>query len=96
MSDFTAVNAAAMATGYEDLRAAQQKLRSLLDELEGQLGSSLAQWDGAAREAYRTEKTAWDKDADHMAQVIDKMGSVLNQITENYASNEAKIQGSWG
>ena len=30
-----------------------------------------------------------------MQEVVNKMGSVLGQITENYDSNERKIQGSW-
>ena len=80
MSDFTAVNAASMQEGISSLQNAHKALTDHLDTLEQQLGSSLAKWDGAAR---------------HMQEVVNKMGSVLGQITENYDSNERKIQGSW-
>lgn len=95
MSDFTAVNAAAMQEGIQDLSTAHKSLTEYLDTLDGQLQGSLAKWDGAARSAYGTAKSTWDKAARHMQEVIQKSGSVLSQITENYDSNERKIQSSW-
>ena len=56
MSDFTAVNAAAMQEGISDLNQAHKSLTDQLETLESQLSGSLAQWDGAARSAYATAK----------------------------------------
>jgi WXG100 family type VII secretion target len=95
MSDFTAVNAAAMQEGIQDLNSAHKSLTDHLDTLDGQLQGSLAKWDGAARSAYTTAKATWDKAARHMQEVIQKSGQVLSQITDNYDSNERKIQSSW-
>src|SRR5699024_7730500 len=67
-----------------------------LTELEQQLEASLAQWDGAAREAYSVAKAKWDQAANHMSQVIQKMQTTLTSITDNYDSNERNIEGSWG
>lgn len=96
MSDFTSVNAGAMQQGIADLNTAYKALTEQLSSLEGQLNASLAQWDGAAREAYRAAKAEWDAAANHMGQVIAKMQQVMTQITENYDANERAIQGSWG
>ncbi len=95
MSDFTAVDKAAMSEGISDLSNAHTRLKDLLDSLESELNSSLAKWDGAAREAYRTAKHEWDQAARHMQSVVDKMKVVLTQIADNYDSNERAIQQSW-
>jgi WXG100 family type VII secretion target len=95
MSDFTAVNASAMQEGISDLNQAHKSLTDLLETLESQLQGSLAQWDGDARSAYTTAKATWDKAAHHMQDVIQKSGTVLSQISENYDSNERRIQSSW-
>lgn len=95
MSDYTAVNAAAMQEGISDLNTAHKSLTESLDTLESELAGSLAKWDGAARAAYTQAKATWDKAARHMQDVIQKSGQVLSQITENYDSNERRIQSSW-
>ncbi|SDD17053.1 WXG100 family type VII secretion target [Auraticoccus monumenti] len=96
MSDYTSVNSAAMAEGISDLTNAHKQLSDHLDTLEGQLGGSLAQWDGAARQAYAQAKAEWDAAATHMSDVITKMSSTMGQISENYDTNERQIQGNWG
>lgn len=95
MSDFTSVNSAAMAEGISDLSNAHKQLSDHLDTLESQLGGSLAQWDGAARQAYTQAKAEWDAAAAHMSDVISKMQSTMGQISENYDANERQIEGQW-
>lgn len=92
MSDFTQVNANAMTTGIEDLAQAHRQLTQNLDELDGQLKSSLAQWDGEARNAYHTAQAQWNAAANHMSSVVSKMNGVLTQITADYGSTEKMIQ----
>src|SRR5665647_2711069 len=82
-------------TTMSDLTQAHKSLTDHLETLESQLQGSLAKWDGAARSAYATAKATWDKAARHMQEVIQKSGTVLGQITENYDSNERRIQSSW-
>lgn len=95
MSDYTAVDSGAMAQGIGDLRQAHDRLSAQLDELTSELSGSLSQWDGAARNAYTDAKAKWDAAAQHMAQVINTMGTTMSQITDNYDHNERQIQGSW-
>jgi early secretory antigenic target protein ESAT-6 len=92
MSDFTAVNAAAMQEGISDLNQAHKSLTAHLETLESQLQGSLAKWDGAARSAYATAKATWDEAVRHMQEGIQKSGSVLGQIPENNDTNESRIQ----
>jgi len=96
MSDFTSVNAASMATAIGDLKNAHSKVEEDLTSLEGELEGSLSEWTGEAREAYRQAKAKWDAAANHMAQVIQVMGSTMQGIGENYDSNERSIQSAWG
>lgn len=96
MSDYTSVNAAAMTEGISDLNGAHKQLTDHLQTLEGQLGGSLGQWDGAAREAYAQAKAQWDGAASHMSDVINKMQTTMGQISENYDSNEKQITTNWG
>ena len=56
MSDFTAVNAAAMQEGISDLNSAHKALTDHLDTLDSQLQGSLAKWDGAALVANTSPK----------------------------------------
>lgn len=95
MGDFTLVNKAAMQSGIDALSQAHGSLRDHLSTLEGQLNSSLAQWDGNGQAAYREAKSKWDASADKMAQVINKMTSTLGIIDEGYTSNEQNIAGRW-
>jgi len=95
MSDYTQVNAGAMQQGIGDLQTAYSGTDSTLTSLEQELESSLAQWDGAAREAYSVAKAKWDQAAQHMAQVIQKMTQTLGTIDENYSSNERSIESNW-
>lgn len=95
MSDFTSVNAAAMSTGIQDLSQANRRLTSDLEELKGQLNSSLNQWDGAAQAAYGEVQRQWDASAQKMNEIVAKMTTVLNSIQEGYHSNESAITSSW-
>ncbi len=95
MSDYTKVESAAMSAGIAALKNASASFRSELDTLKRQLDSTLGQWDGAARNAYNDHKQMWDRTADHMEAVIDKMAMVLSSITDGYADNEAAISSSW-
>lgn len=94
--DFTSVNAGAMQTGIQDLNNAHRNLTGLLTDLKGELSSSLAEWDGAARAAYADVQRQWDASGDKMSDIVHKMTSVLNSITEGYDQNEKNIQGNWG
>lgn len=96
MGDFTSVNAQALQQGVADLKQAQTKVRSDLDELQSELGGSLSQWSGAAQEAYQVVQQKWNQACDHMAQVIEVMSTTMSQIGANYDSNERSVQGQWG
>ena len=95
MDDFTAVEQAAMRQGIDDLQTAHKNLTGELDDLEGKLNSSLAKWEGDARSAYHDAKANWDKSAQHMSDIAQKMNTLLTDILEKYNSNESQIQSTW-
>ena len=96
MSDFTQVNAGAMSQGISDLNTAYTQTENTLSTLEGELESSLAQWDGAAREAYSAAKAKWDAAANHIGQVLNQLGTVIGEAHSNYSNAERMNQGIWG
>ena len=95
MGDFTLVNSSAMQQGIGDLRQAHTNLNSTLDTLKGQLNTNLAEWDGAARQAYSEVQRQWDASAAKMSDIINKMTTVMTSISEGYDSNEKSIQSRW-
>ena len=95
MGDFTLVNSSAMQQGIGDLRQAHTNLNSTLDTLKGQLNTNLAEWDGAARQAYSEVQRQWDASAVKMSDIINKMTTVMTSISEGYDSNEKTIQSRW-
>lgn len=95
MSDYTKVDAGQMQQGIADLTKAHRAVTEYLQSLESELNSSLAQWDGSAREAYSQAKAQWDQAANRMSEVIAKMSSVMTNISDNYGANEANIASSW-
>lgn len=96
MSDYTSVNASAMSTAIGDLKNAHSKTEEELTTLEGSLESSLAEWTGDAREAYREAKAKWDAAANHMNSVIQTMSTTMQGINDNYDANEKSVKSQWG
>lgn len=94
--DFTRVSAAAMEEGIAALRTAASDLEKELNDLQGKLKVSLAEWAGAATDAYKAVQDRWDRQYSEMQDVVTRMQGGLTQINDNYASNEKKVQGRWG
>lgn len=95
MNDFTLVNSNAMQEGIGALQNAHSQLTSTLETLKGQLNTNLAEWDGAAREAYTAVQREWDQSANKMAEITNKMRTVLTSISEGYQTNEQSVQANW-
>ncbi len=95
MSEYTAVSFGAMATGEADFASVYQSLQSTLSGLESELQSSLAQWSGAAQQAYWAAKAKWDAAAADMATVVSQLGQVVGVANENYTNTERVNQAMW-
>jgi 6 kDa early secretory antigenic target len=95
MSEYTAVQFGAMATGEADFASIYQSLQSTLSTLEGQLQSSLSQWTGSAQQAYYAAKAKWDAAAADMATVVSQLGQVVGTANMNYQHAESMNRAMW-
>lgn len=95
MSDFTRVSGAGMQAGIESLAKANRDLNSTLETLKSQLASSLAQWDGNAQREYAVVQQRWDRQAIELNGVVQKMTTVLSQISQGYDENERRVASRW-
>jgi early secretory antigenic target protein ESAT-6 len=95
-TDYTRANFGQISTSQADFMLAWRALQDTLTDLEKDLESSLAQWDGAARGEYTRAKGQWDAAAAHMAQVLGNLGTVIGDAHSNYSGAERKNAGIWG
>lgn len=95
MSEYTMANFGALSTGQQDFLLVYNSLRSTLDDLDGQLKSSLSQWEGSAQAEYHVAKAQWDAAAQHMAMVMNKLGGVIGTAHENYTAVERANAQMW-
>ena len=95
MSEYTAVQFGAMATGEADFASAYQSLQSTLSTLESQLQASLNTWTGSAQQAYYAAKAKWDTAAADMATVVSQLGQVVGVANTNYQGAERVNTSMW-
>lgn len=88
---FTQWNAGAMTQAVADLRSAYRMTKDELDDLEKSVETHLAQWTGDARGAYTTAKAQWDKDANELNDVLERLGAGVEDVHGNY--NQAERDG---
>lgn len=96
MSDYTRANFSGLQTAQADFGLSYRALVDTLDDLERDLESKLAQWEGSARSAYYEAKKQWDSAAAHMGQVLQQLGVVIGDAHENYSAAERRNAGLWG
>lgn len=94
-NDFVHVDFNSLSTGQNDFAAVYQSLEGTLNDLETELNSSLASWTDDAKEAYRTAQDEWNKLSAHLAQVLQKLGSVIGTAHENYTGAEKVNAQMW-
>jgi WXG100 family type VII secretion target len=95
MSEYTAVQFGAMATGEADFASVYQSLQSTLSTLESQLQASLNTWTGSAQQAYYAAKAKWDTAAADMATVVSQLGQVVGVANTNYQGAERVNTSMW-
>lgn len=88
MGDVTKWSAAALEDLQSNLQTAHQTMEDATNELEQQLEAKLADWDGAAREAYHEAKAAWEASLHEFAEIIMSLNGAVAQIQEGLQTTE--------
>ena len=91
----TRVNFGGMDAGTQNFMQAHKALNDTLDDLEQNLQTKLANWDGAAQQEYQRAKAEWRSAANHMATVIQSLGNVIGTGGENYGNAEKSGVNMW-
>ena len=77
-----------LSDGEAAFMAAYNGLSSTVNDLDGQLRSSLSSWDGQAQQAYYQAKAIWDKAIADMGMVIQNLSQVIGTANTNYQGAE--------
>jgi 6 kDa early secretory antigenic target len=88
MSDYVKAVFGTLAEGEAEFMSAYNGLVSTVNDLDAQLRSNLATWDGQAREAYYTAKATWDRAIADMSLVIQNLSQVIGTANANYQATE--------
>ncbi len=95
MSDSTQYSVAGLQVGISNLSAAHQELTSLLEDLKGELSTSLGAWEDNARNAYVEVQRSWDASAAKQQDIVQRMPVLLGNIADGYNSTESRNAGIW-
>ena len=96
MSDATQYSEAGLQEGISTLSAAHRELATLLDDLKGELSTSLGQWEDNARSAYVEVQRSWDTSAAKQQEIVQRMPVLLGTISDGYDATESRNAGIWG
>jgi WXG100 family type VII secretion target len=88
MSDYVRAVFGTLSDGESQFVAAYNGLSSTVTDLDGQLRTNLATWDGQAQAAYYEAKAVWDKAIADMGAVIQGLSSVIGTANANYQEAE--------
>ncbi|MCO1576467.1 WXG100 family type VII secretion target [Crossiella sp. SN42] len=81
--------------GQTGCQRAATNMQSKLDDLKANLAPLVATWEGSAAEAYKGHQEKWDRSAQKLQEIINKVAIALGTAHEAYQGNEQKAAGSW-
>jgi ESAT-6 family protein len=95
MGEYTAVQFGAMSAAEADFASVHAAFQNTLSTLESQVNSSLAEWTGAAQQAYFAAKAKWNAASADMAAVVQQLSTVISTANTNYQSAERSNTAMW-
>jgi WXG100 family type VII secretion target len=95
MSEYTRAVFSSLAQGEADFARIHAQVQQTTQTLEGQLNTTLDQWDGNAKEAYAVARAKWQAAEANMAAVLLNLRAVAGEANVNYQATEASNAGLW-
>ncbi len=89
------VDLSTVASAEYEFRQVLHALQDQLDQLDGELRTSLSQWTGEAQAAYQVAHAQWRAAADDMARSLSLLHGVLQTAHQNYHSARTTNIGMW-
>ncbi|MEU5883513.1 WXG100 family type VII secretion target [Spirillospora sp. NPDC047279] len=88
MSDLTKVNFGSMQQAQASFQKALNEYKAALQELEGKVKSTLAEWEGDAQQAYLRMQTQWNQAGNELGNVVHRMGAAIGESHDGYRTTE--------
>lgn len=90
-----------IALSYEELENAYSQIQSQSGEMEGTLADLRTQldamdWQGADKDAYEEAKAEWDEAFAKINEILQGVGTAVNNAKERYAETEAANAARFG
>lgn len=95
MSEYTRAVFGSLQSGEADFQSIYSQLENTVSTLDGQLKSSLSEWDGQAQQAYYAAKAQWDAAMANMASVLSNLRGVVSEASVNYPATENSNAALW-
>ncbi|MFE3446426.1 WXG100 family type VII secretion target [Nocardia sp. NPDC059180] len=77
------------------IRASERRLQETQEELKGYVNGLVAEWDGAAREAYQTTQAEWDKAQQTIMTTLETIAKVVEDGAISMAEMDMMNSRSW-
>lgn len=79
----------------DEMHAINSRVKQALTDMESEVEKSLAEWTGAAREAYGQAKAEWNRQANQMPVYLESGRQTLLNISDNYGTTEQRARQIW-
>jgi 6 kDa early secretory antigenic target len=89
------VDLSTVASAEDEFEQVLHALEDQLNQLDGQLRTSLSEWTGEAQAAYHAAHAKWRAAADDMARVLAGLQRVLGTAHQNYHNARTTNVGIW-
>lgn len=97
MSDGTLkVTFAEVQQAAQDITSSSNTIDQHLSDLKGKLAPIVAEWTGAAAEAYQAAQKQWDSAAADLNETLASIGIAVRQAGEGYSGAEDAAKKLWG
>lgn len=75
------------------IRNGASGIRSRLDELESEVGSLRAKWDGEAQQSYDLAQAQWNQSLTRLNDLLQQIAGKTEEIAQGYVSTDKSAAG---
>lgn len=75
------------------IRGGSTNIRARLDELESEVGSLRAAWDGEAQTAYDQAQAQWTQSLTRLNELLQQISAKTEEIAQNYTATDKSAAG---
>ncbi|MFJ6217384.1 WXG100 family type VII secretion target [Streptomyces sp. NPDC092296] len=90
------VNFSTIQNAGSEVRSTAGRIQQQLDDLKAGVQRIAQSWDGKAKEGYQARQAEWDRSAADLHQVLNQIGTALDNAAQSYQQTENKNASIWG